>query len=43
MSQYFSKPYKPFAGDINVRVELLNYATKIDIKNILHLILQVFH
>ena len=43
MSQYFSKPYKPFAGDINVRVELSNYATKIDIKNILHLILQVFH
>ena len=36
MSQYFSKPYKLFAGDINVKFELWNYATKIDIKNILH-------
>ena len=36
MSQYFSKPYKLFAGDINVKFQLWNYATKIDIKNILH-------
>ena len=36
MSQYFPKPYKPFSGDINVRVDLSNYATKTDIKNILH-------
>ena len=36
MSQYFPKPYKPFGGDINVRVDLSNYATKTDIKNILH-------
>ena len=36
MSQNFSKPYKPFGGDINVKVDLLNYATKADIKNILH-------
>ena len=35
MSQYFPKPYEPFAGDINVKVELSNYATKTDIKNIL--------
>ena len=36
MSQYFSKPYEPFGGDINARVDLSNYATKTDIKNILH-------
>ena len=36
MSQYLSKPYKPFPGNINVKAELSNYATKIDIKNILH-------
>ena len=34
MSQYFPKPYEPFAGDINVKVDLSNYATKTDIKNI---------
>ena len=33
MSQYFSKPYKPFGRDINVKVGLLNYATKPDLKN----------
>ena len=36
MSQYFPKPYEPFSGDINVRVDLSNYATKDDIKNITH-------
>ena len=34
MSQYFPKPYEPFGGDINVKVDILNYATKADIKNI---------
>ena len=36
MSQYFPKPYEPFAGDINVKADLSNYATKADIKNISH-------
>ena len=36
MSQYFPKLYKPFGGDINVKVDLSNYATKTDIKNISH-------
>ena len=36
MSQYFPKPYEKFGGDINVKVDLSNYATKDDIKNILH-------
>ena len=36
MSQYFPKPYQPFGGDINVKNDLSNYATKADIKNISH-------
>ena len=36
MSQYFPKPHKPFLEDINVKVDLSNYATKADIKNISH-------
>ena len=36
MSQYFPKPYEPFGEDINVTVDLSNYATKDDIKNITH-------
>ena len=36
MSQYFPKPYESFGGDINVKVDLSNYATKSDIKNISH-------
>ena len=33
MSQYFPKPYEPFGGDINVKVDLSNNATKADLKN----------
>ena len=36
MSQYFPKPYEPFGRDINVKVNLSNYITKADIKNISH-------
>ena len=36
MSQYFPKPHEPFGGDINVKVDLSNYARKTDIKNISH-------
>ena len=36
MSQYFPKPYEPFGRDINVKIDLSNYATKADIKNISH-------
>ena len=36
MSKYFPKPYEAFGGDINVKVDLSNYATKADLKNILH-------
>ena len=33
---YFPKPYEPFGGDINVKVDLSDYATKTDIKNTSH-------
>ena len=36
MNQYFPKPYEPFGGDINVKFDLSDYATKTDIKNISH-------
>ena len=36
MSQYFPKPYELFGGDINVKVDLSNYATKTDLKNVSH-------
>ena len=36
MSQYFPKRYETFGGDINVRVNLSNYATKTNVKNISH-------
>ena len=37
MSQYFPKPCVQFGGDINVKVDLSNYATKAEIKNISHI------
>ena len=36
MSQYFPKPFRSFGGNKNVKVDLSNYATKADIKNITH-------
>ena len=36
MSQYFSKRYEPFGGDINFKGDLSNYTTETDMKNILH-------
>ena len=37
MSQYFPKPFDSNFGDIiNVKIDLSNYATKTDIKNISH-------
>ena len=34
MSQYFPKPYAPFGGDANFKVDLSNYTTKTDLKNV---------
>ena len=36
MSKYFPKPYEPFGKNIKVKIDLSNYATKADIKNISH-------
>ena len=33
MSQYFHKRYETFGEDINVKVDLSNYAIKSDLKN----------
>ena len=36
MNQYFLKPFKSFGGNIKVKVDLSNYATKTDLKNVTH-------
>ena len=37
MSQYFPKPFNSHFGDnMKIKIDLSNYATKADIKNILH-------
>ena len=35
-SQYLPKPFRSFGGNINVKVDLFNYATKSDLKNVTH-------
>ena len=42
MSQYFSKPYRSFGRDFNVKVDLSNYATKTDLKNVTHVDISSF-
>ena len=37
MKQYFPKPYGPFGGDINVKVDLSTSAKKTYIENISHI------
>ena len=36
MSQYFPKTFKSFGGNINVKVDVLSYAIKTDLKNVTH-------
>ena len=36
MSQYFSKPFGSFGGNLSVKNDLSNYATKTDLKNVTH-------
>ena len=36
MSQYIPQPFISFGGNINVKVDLSNYATKTDLKNVTH-------
>ena len=42
MSQYFHRPFKSFAGNIDVKVNLSNYATKTDLKNVTHVDISIF-
>ena len=35
-SQYFSKPFRSLGGNVNVKIDLSNYATKIDLENVTH-------
>ena len=35
MSQYFPKPFRSFGENIKVKVDLSNYATKADLKNVM--------
>ena len=37
MSQYFPKPFRSFKGNVNVKVDRSNYATKTDLKNVTHI------
>ena len=37
MSQYFPKPFRSFGRNINAKVDLWNYATKTDLKNVTHI------
>ena len=36
MSQYFPKPLRNFGGNIKVKVDVSNYSTKTDLKNVTH-------
>ena len=36
MSKFYPKLYEPFGRDINVTVDLSNYTTKTDLKNVTH-------
>ena len=42
MSQYFRKPFRSFEGNMNVKVDLSNYATKTDLKNVTHVDTSIF-
>ena len=37
MNQYFPKIFRSFGRNINVKVDLSNYATKTDLKNVTHI------
>ena len=36
MIQYFPKSFRSFGGNINLKVDLSNYVTKTDLKNVTH-------
>ena len=42
MSQYFPKPFRSFERNINLKVDLSNYATKTDLKTVTHVDTSIF-
>ena len=42
MSHYFPKPFRSFGGNVNVKVDLSNCATKADLKNVTHVDISSF-
>ena len=42
MSHYFPKPFRSFGGNVNVKVDLSNCATKTDLKNVTHVDISSF-
>ena len=36
MTKFYPEPYEPFGKGIKVKVDLSNYATKTDLKNVAH-------
>ena len=42
MSEYFPKSFRSFGRSINVKVDLSNYATKTDLKNVTHVDTSIF-
>ena len=42
MSHYFPKTFRNFGGNRNVKVDLSNYATKTDLKNVAHIENSIF-
>ena len=42
MSQYFPEPFRSFRENINVKVDLSNYATTTNLKNVTHVDTSIF-
>ena len=42
MSQYLPKPFRSFRGNVKVKVDLSNYATKTVLKNLTHVDTRIF-
>ena len=42
MSQLFLTPFRCFGGNINAKVDLSNYATNTDLKNVAHVDTSIF-
>ena len=43
MSQYFPPPYRSFKNSVKIELDLKNYATKTDLKNVTHVMSVVLH